>query len=252
MKALTSIAVGSILLFAGAVSAAVNLTFLTVDGATNATVEQGEIVEAKVTHDITGSTDVESMSWELVGSGLPQTCVNTVDRIADGTFTTSFDIDTDGASEGTWDVRIRAYGDDGQDVSNLCEATDQVDSQLFSDRITVTDDVDDNQSNDNDSNNTSGSEDKLSQILSSLAALIAKLTPTVPVTPAPSTKCATLQTKMVGTQMYVYNQANVQLQGYLLSEGQSIPALTAGASFGYYGPQTAAALASFKAQNQCM
>ena len=232
-------------------SASVNLTFLTVDGATNATVQEGDSVEAKVTHEITASTDAESMSWELVGSGLPQTCVNTVDRIADGTFTTSFDIDTSGASEGTWDVRIRAYGDDGADVSNLCQVADEVDSQLFSDRITVTDDIDDNQGNDNDSNGNVGNEGTLSTILASLKVILDRLN-TTPTTPAPSGKCATLQTKMLGTQMNVYNQANVVLQGYLLGEGQSIPALAAGASFGYYGPQTAAALAQFKMANQCI
>lgn len=46
-------------------------------------------------------------------------------------------------------------------------------------------------------------------------------------------------------------QSVVQLQGLLLSKGASIPALAAGASFGFFGPQTAAALASVKGQNSC-
>lgn len=69
-----------------------------------------------------------------------------------------------------------------------------------------------------------------------------------PVTP---TKCAALASKLMGTVDNAYNQANVMLQGYLLSEGASIPALQAGASFGYKGSQTNAAISMFKASNQC-
>ena len=72
-----------------------------------------------------------------------------------------------------------------------------------------------------------------------------------PPAPVVSAKCAMLNEKMIGTQYGVRNNANVMLQGFLLSEGQSIPALTQGAAFGFYGSQTASALASFRAINGC-
>lgn len=91
-----------------------------------------------------------------------------------------------------------------------------------------------------------------------LAALIASikaaLTP-APTTPAPSTKCAELTAKTVGTSYGIYNDANVSLQGYLLSNNpNSIPALKAGSTvpMGFYGNQTANAVAAFKATNSCL
>lgn len=85
-----------------------------------------------------------------------------------------------------------------------------------------------------------------------LAAIKAAMTP-APTTPVPtvSTACATLSTKLVGTVDNSYNDANVRLQGYLLSEGASIPALAAGASFGYKGPQTRAAVSAFVVSHNC-
>lgn len=64
-------------------------------------------------------------------------------------------------------------------------------------------------------------------------------------------KCTALQDKLIGTVDNTYNQANVRLQGFLLSEGYSIPALEQGAAFGYKGTQTNGALAQFKSANQC-
>lgn len=71
-------------------------------------------------------------------------------------------------------------------------------------------------------------------------------------TPPPvSTMCTQLSATMVGTQMNVYNSANIALQGFLLYQHESIPWLAQGASFGYFGPQTQAALTHFKLANNC-
>lgn len=87
--------------------------------------------------------------------------------------------------------------------------------------------------------------------IDSYFAKLAELTN--PTTPAPTTtKCTALSEKLVGTVDNTYNDANVKLQGYLLSEGMSIPALKAGASFGYKGVQTNSAIAQFKALNACI
>lgn len=79
----------------------------------------------------------------------------------------------------------------------------------------------------------------------------ATTTPTTSNPPVATTACAQLTTKLMGTLDNVYNDANVRLQGFLLSEGASIPALKAGASFGYKGPQTRAAVSWFSSVHGC-
>lgn len=147
-------------------------------------------------------------------------------------------------NNGTWDVVVSTHGTNGDAADNIC-STSADDTSTFTGRVTVT-------GGGTPSSGGTGTTSQWDTILASLQAILLKLTPTTPTPPASSTKCTALQSKMLGTQMNVYNQANVQLQGFLLSEGQSIPALTAGASFGYFGPQTASALTSFKAMNQCL
>lgn len=232
--------------------AAATVTNLVVDGGTSTSVEEGSTVEAQITFDVTASTDVESVSWELVGSDLPKKCVNISNTIADGTFTRTFDIDTTGATEGSWDVRIALYGDDGASASNLCEESDQIGSlTTFGDRITVTDDNNDNQDN---NTGTSGNQSQFEKLQAQFAALMLFLKGNngTGTTPAPATgKCAELSMKLAGTQQSTYTAANTRLQGFLLSEGATIPALAAGASFGYYGPQTMAAVSWFNSVNNC-
>ena len=87
--------------------------------------------------------------------------------------------------------------------------------------------------------------------LAALMALLTKLTGNDTTPPATNAKCTELNAKLVGTMDNTYNDANVRLQGFLLSEGASIPALKAGASFGYKGNQTNSAISWFKATNQC-
>lgn len=70
-------------------------------------------------------------------------------------------------------------------------------------------------------------------------------------TPAPSAKCSTFATKLAAGSYGVKTQGNVALQGYLLSEGESIPALEAGAAFGLWLNQTQAAINHFKLANSC-
>ncbi len=94
----------------------------------------------------------------------------------------------------------------------------------------------------------------INALTAQMNALIASLTK--PATPAPvpaspSSACSQLAGVMAGTQPGVYNSANIALQGFLLFQHMSIPALTQGAAFGFYGSQSAAALAQFRAQNAC-
>lgn len=76
-------------------------------------------------------------------------------------------------------------------------------------------------------------------------------------TSGPSTKCAELTAKMSGavqgTGQYYFGSPNGKLQTYLLDQGFNIPWLTdgSGTRYGFYGSQTAGALASFKTANSC-
>lgn len=91
----------------------------------------------------------------------------------------------------------------------------------------------------------------LAQIQAQTAAILASINShAAPVTPAPAGVCADLAA-YGNLYQGATGQQVVQLQGLLLSKGASIPALAAGASFGYFGPQTAAALASVKSTNHC-
>lgn len=97
-------------------------------------------------------------------------------------------------------------------------------------------------------------QDAIAALNAQLAALIASIThPTPAPTPTPTTSavCTAYAQANVGTQGNVYNDANVRLQGFLLSQGASIPALKAGASFGFYGNQTTAAVGWFNSTNHC-
>lgn len=257
---ITGVSVGVALVLLGALglampaNAAVVITHLTVNNATNVTVEEGDVVEAGVTYTATNSTDAESYSWELVGSGLPKTCVDTVDTITNSTFTRSFDIDMTGASEGTWDVKISAYGDDGPNVSNLCEVGDQIDSMTFGDRITVTDQINDNQSGGNDTG-TGGTTNSLSKstFCSWFPQWCNTNAPTAPTVSSNATKCNTVSPFLSAPKL-AYSSTGVQLQSALLLDNpNSIPALAAGATIpmGYRGPQTTAALQNFSNQYGC-
>lgn len=107
------------------------------------------------------------------------------------------------------------------------------------------------------SSTSNGETSMLSSLMNQLAALIVALkegiggAPALAPVSATSPVCAAYKTAKVGTQMSVYNDANVRFQGFLLSQGASIPALAEGASFGFYGPQTASADAWFQSINQC-
>lgn len=103
---------------------------------------------------------------------------------------------------------------------------------------------------------TVGGTDALSQLSKEIADLMAKLSgPVTPPTPVVSPACTAFSAAMNGAvqgQSQKYAGApNVKLQGFLLSQGESIPALAAGAAFGFYGVQTSAAVAAFNASNHC-
>lgn len=92
----------------------------------------------------------------------------------------------------------------------------------------------------------------VAQMIAAIVAAIKPASAPVP-TPAPTTSaaCTAYAQANAGTQPNKYSDTNVRLQGFLLSQGASIPALKAGASFGFYGNQTTAAVGWFNSLNHC-
>lgn len=163
-------------------------------------------------------------------------------------------------NSGTWPVSFATYGIAGDGADNTCSGSVGFGPTSFSGRVTV---VADNSSG-TVTQNSGGSgiggssswqvafaqlQAQMSASLASLNAAIAALVH--PTTPAPSGVCTTLAQYTSMATPNARTEANVKLQGYLLSQGASIPALAAGASFGFDGPQTQSAVAWFSLTNHC-
>lgn len=101
-----------------------------------------------------------------------------------------------------------------------------------------------------------GSSDSISSLADVVAQLAAQiqalLHPVTPPAPTVSPVCTAYGQAAAGTMFGTKNDANVRLQGFLLSQGMSIPALAAGAAFGFDGTQTEAARATFVNANHCI
>jgi hypothetical protein len=244
----------AILVLPVAAFASVNIQNLTLDGLANTTVNVGDTINAQATYAITSNDDVESLSWELVGSGLPQTCVDIPDQINGGTWHPQFDINTNGATAGSWDVKIKLFGVNGAGTDQQCGTTAK-DTMTFTNRVAITEQTSNNTGVGSGTGSTSGTGGThLSQLDQLIALLTALVHPSTGGTGTPTTSaiCSAFNAANVGTQPNVYSSANIALQGFLLSQHMSIPALTSGgAAFGFYGNQTTAAVGTFNSINHC-
>lgn len=239
--------------------ASTNISDITFDGSgPNVTVTTGSTVNSKVTLTLTAGSEVESLGFQLVDNtgnsvGVPQTCVDVSDRVVAGTYTVEAPFDTTGSTEGTFGIRVKAYGITGPGADNNCGGTVN-DNQYFSNRITFTESAN---SGNAIANNTGGGSGGSGGSTNQLSVLIALLTQLIhpsagSSTPPASTdaQCAAFTNANVGTQPNVYNSGNIALQGYLLSQHMSIPALTqGGASFGFYGNQTTTAVGQWRSMH---
>ena len=239
-----------VLAFAVSAFASAELTHLTLDGGTNVTVDEGDSIEAEVTFDVDSSTDVDSLSWVFVGSGLPKKCEDVKDSIADGTFSREFDIDTKGTTQGTWDVKIVLYGVDDSGVENQCDPDDDIDDFTFYDRVTVEDE--DSIGGPNESSQMDILMASIRALIESVKQVIAKPFPSP--TPSPTNvKCSTIA-PYKSAPANTYSAAGVQLQSALLLDNPySIPALKPGSTvpMGFRGPQTESALMAYNAMYGC-
>lgn len=85
--------------------------------------------------------------------------------------------------------------------------------------------------------------------VTALKAALGVATP--PPAPVETQECKAYHAALSGAVMNVVSPMNVRLQGFLLSQGANIPALAAGAAFGFAGPQTQAAMSWFSSANHC-
>ncbi len=248
--------------------ASTSITNLTFDGAPNIiNGTAGQSNDALLTVSLSNNNDsVDSVSYEFPGTSLPFQCVavNPAD-IQAGQY--SIDLNnTDGSNPGfilpmnagLWPVKVKTYGAHWPAVDTNCSGTPN-DTKTFNSVVSVNNvtNVVTSNSNSTGVSTSNSTESALQTLVNSLTAEVNALlhpttTPAIVTTSSTSGTCAQLAGAMIGTQMGVYNNANQVLQGFLLFQHESIPALAAGASFGYFGPQTQAALTSFKAQYGCM
>src|SRR5438093_10103128 len=109
-KTLIGLASAAAVLLPFASFAAANITTLEMDGYANVTRQISDEVDAVVRVNLTGATNVESASYEFLGSGHAQICYNVEpDQIAVGNnkyvkFPMSLP-----SHPGTWDVRVRLF-----------------------------------------------------------------------------------------------------------------------------------------------
>lgn len=216
----------------------------------------GASFKARAVINVTNDDDVNAISFDKIGDFVPRVCIQ-FDEVTQTVSNLPVDFDmTFPNTIGSHDYVVRLYGVNGAGKDFNCTDSNVVSTLNLNDRIVT------NIGNTNSAGNTGGGSGSVgNSALAQLQALVASLAkqvsdlvnkPTTPPAPAPSGKCATLATKMSGGMQGTTASGNIVLQGYLLSEGANIPALAAGAAFGYWGQQTQAAINWFKTMNQCI
>lgn len=190
---------------------------------------------------------VEFVQTDVLGDGLSPVCHNVGD-MNEGINSVTLPVKLP-PNVGTYSLETKTYGVFGNITANGCVGgAEQNGTATFSSPSNVIKVI--SGPTTNDVPPVVGS-DKPSWLDAMIAAIIAAVKPVTPPTPPVSTICQTLAAKMMGTQYGVKNNANVVLQGFLLSEGQQIPALTAGAAFGLFLDQTQAALSNYRNIKGC-
>lgn len=230
------------------------------NGTGNITTAAGSQVNVQLYVNTSGTNDVESIFVKFPNAGgIAQqgVCYDVTDQVGESPvngWVFNFPV-TVPVNAGIWDITLSTHGTNGDAADNTCTTSADT-TQTFTGRVTVTADnsVGNPTGNSGGSGNTgsTGSLAALQALVAQLAAQVqAILHPVTPPAPTASSACSAYAQANMGTQPNVYSDANVRLQGFLLSQGASIPALKAGASFGFYGNQTTAAVGWFNSLNHC-
>lgn len=250
MKKMISIAATLAFAFASTASAAsfTNVEFQNGDVTVQGT--GGQTVTAKVRVVVGVGEVVEKIQSDVLGDSLAPVCVEVGGEkgLEEGTHFVDLQVKLP-PNTGTYTLAVQGSGIFGAFKTVDC-TSNVVGSASFSSALKVVG------SGSGSSDSSVGS--SVYQTLIDAIALLKAQIAAIQNPPAPTTnaKCTALSAKMAGT-MVGQTQAwdgspNSKLQGFLLAEGMSIPALTKGAAFGFYGPQTAGALSAYKAANACI
>jgi hypothetical protein len=249
---------GIMLMLPIAASAATTQTFLALDGQTTATIGAGDSVDGVLTFNLTGNSTVQSVKVEVPNSGFAGACINVEpNQNSTGTHTVALPISTVGATEGTYDVKLTAYGIQSNQTgaNNNCDGTIGVsNAHTFTNVLTLTA----QQSSGGNANNTgggsssggtgtsvpAGTQAAIDALKAQIAALIAQISGLTGVVAAmaPDAICMQLPT---GVAFGSHGAAG--LQTFLIQNSESIGY---GAT-GYFGVQTQAALDHFKTVHKC-
>lgn len=224
------------MLFVAGVAGAANISNIEWEnGDTEIQGRGGETVDATLRIVVPAGEVVEMLQTDVISDGLGPICesVGGSRGLEQGTHYVDVEVKLP-PNTGTYDLDAQASGIFGGQRSIDCEE-DVVDDTTFSDAIRVV-----GSSNNDDDDEELGDDDDLP---SWLQALIAALMGNKPDKPAYCTQLATyagLSFGMNGSQVSA-------LQALLVGNGFSIPALSQGVAYGFYGSQTAAAHGAAKA-----
>lgn len=245
-KFITGAVVAAALLVAGTVSAASFTNVQFDNGDVTISGQGGTTVNATFHVTVPAGEVVEYIQTDIIGDSLASvdTSVGGNLGLQEGTHDITVPVKLP-PNTGTYTLNVQGAGIYGG-IRSINGNDHVVGSASFNGALRV---VDSSNSTGN-SNNGGFGFGSLADLIAAIKAALGTSTSTAPSTGS-SAACAELSSDLLGAQMGVYNQANVKLQGFLLGKGASIPALAAGASFGFYGPQTMAAIGWFNTTNHC-
>lgn len=264
--------VAGLVFASGAAMASTNIQFLTFPGSgSSITTEAGNDVNARVTTQLTGGSELESMSFQAVDNmgndiGMPELCKDIANRIVAGTYLVSSPFETEGSTEGTFGVRVRTYGLVGPGVDNNCGGA-TTDNQYFSNRLTLTENLNTGPVANNTGSGTTGAstgggtvtpswQSQIDALMAAINALTVKVNAISTSTPAVgaganAAVCSQLSS-YAGLPMGATGPNVTAAQMFVMSHGGSIPLISINhVAYGYWGSQSMGALWQAKSATGC-
>ncbi len=257
-KLLTGLVAAAAFALPAAAFASVNVSNVLFDNGTgNVTVSAGSDVNVHLYVNTSGSNDVESVFVKFPGAGGAAgngVCYNVDDQVGASPingWVINFNVKAP-VNSGVWPIEFSTHGTNGDDADQGCFTSADT-TNTFNGRVTVEANNSNGSATQNSGGGSTGSATNtppgwFCAVFPNITACGGGSTPA----PAPTTdiQCAAFAAANVGTQPNVYNSGNIALQGYLLSQHMSIPALTqGGAAFGFYGNQTTAAVGQWRSMH---
>ena len=258
MKKIISVLAGAALFalpFAASAMTVDSLTFQ--NGQPNIQTSSGSSIDANATFILSGSDALDSVSVEFPGYGGAEQCfvVNPA-LIQPGINQVPLNGLVVPNNVGNWNMLVKGHGETWPSVDTNCDPGTVKVSKTFNEVVnipnaTVT------TSNSNNSSSTSSSSQP-AWLGAFEAFILAQLKPATPPatgggtgTGTVSVACQEFNADVAAASPGSITDANSTLQGFLIGKHMSIPALKAGAAWGFDGSQTQAASSAYRAQAGC-